>query len=206
MDIKSKNTRIPRQERGISTRNKIIEAAMAMFSEKGYYTTNSKEIAKAADVSIGSFYSYFQDKKVLFIEVLKLYFSKFNEVLDGRLSSIAINENQGKEYFIREIITGILSAHNVFTQFHNELVIMQFSDNEVKKLIEEEEIKNIKSVRSFLMANKDIIKIKDSEAAAVIINRTVHSVVDVIIFSKPLEEERIIKELTAMLCSYIFKL
>lgn len=204
MNIKNNSTRMPRQERSISTRNKIIEAAMAMFSEKGYYTTNSKEIAKAADVSIGSFYSYFPDKKALFIEVLKLYFSKFNEVLDDRLRSITINENQGKEYFIREIITGILSAHNVFTQFHNELVIMQFSDNEVKKLIEEEEIKNINTVRSFLKANKDIIKVNDQEAAAVVINRTVHSVVDIIIFSKPMEEERIINELTAMLSSYIF--
>ena len=51
-----------------------------------------------------------------------------------------------------------MSAHNVFNQFHNELVIMQFSDNEVKELIGEEEIKSINSVHSFLKVNKDIKK------------------------------------------------
>ena len=57
------NIRTPQQKRSEETRKRIIAAAERLFSEKGYYNTNSKEIAKAANVSIGSFYSYFKDKK-----------------------------------------------------------------------------------------------------------------------------------------------
>ena len=43
-------TRVPQQQRGIETRNRIIEAARVLFSRDGYNGTNAKEIiAKAAE-------------------------------------------------------------------------------------------------------------------------------------------------------------
>ncbi|MFD1909576.1 TetR/AcrR family transcriptional regulator [Paenibacillus rhizoplanae] len=51
--------RTPQQERSIRTKEAIIRAAMQLFSDKGFYQTNTKEIAAAAGVSTGSFYSYF---------------------------------------------------------------------------------------------------------------------------------------------------
>ena len=69
-----KNTiRQPRQERSIEKKNKIINAGYELFSEVGYYGTNTAEIAKRAGVSTGIVYGYFQDKRDILISVLEIY-------------------------------------------------------------------------------------------------------------------------------------
>ncbi len=42
------NIRVPQQERSIEKKNKIIQAGYQLFSEVGYYGTNTAEIAKRA--------------------------------------------------------------------------------------------------------------------------------------------------------------
>ena len=61
-------TRVPTQKRSIEKREKIIKAGFDLFCEKGYYKTNTAEIAKYAGVSTGALYSYFEDKRQIFIE------------------------------------------------------------------------------------------------------------------------------------------
>jgi len=68
--------RQPRQERSIEKKNRIIEAGYELFSEVGYYGTNTAEIAKRAGVSTGIVYGYFQDKRDILICVLEIYISK----------------------------------------------------------------------------------------------------------------------------------
>ena len=63
--------RNPRQERAIEKKNKIIDASYELFSEVGYYGTNTAEIAKRAGVSTGIVYGYFQDKRDILISVLE---------------------------------------------------------------------------------------------------------------------------------------
>ena len=57
------DTRIPVQKRSIEKRKRILEAGFQLFCEKGYYKTNTIEIARHAKVSTGTVYSYFKDKK-----------------------------------------------------------------------------------------------------------------------------------------------
>ena len=68
--------RKPQQERSIEKKNKIIEAGYQLFSEVGYYGTNTAEIAKRAGVSTGIVYGYFQDKRDILICVLEIYINK----------------------------------------------------------------------------------------------------------------------------------
>ena len=68
--MNEKETRIPKQKRSIEKKQRIKDAAMKLMSEKGYYKTSSNEIAKEAGVSIGTFYSYFADKKALYAELV----------------------------------------------------------------------------------------------------------------------------------------
>lgn len=52
-------------------RQKIIAAAEALFSERGYGNTKISEIAKKAGVGIGTFYRYFPDKEAILLELLE---------------------------------------------------------------------------------------------------------------------------------------
>lgn len=43
------------QQRTIESRKKLLKASYELFSEKGYYKTNTKEIVRRAGISIGNF-------------------------------------------------------------------------------------------------------------------------------------------------------
>ena len=68
--MSDKEIRVPKQKRSIEKKQRIKDAAIKLMSEKGYHSTSSNEIAKEAGVSIGTFYSYYKDKKDLYKELV----------------------------------------------------------------------------------------------------------------------------------------
>ncbi|GEM_PF-1264654 len=81
------------------TRQKIINAARSLFSEKGYRGTTTAGIAKKAGVSEVTLYRHFQTKKDLFRTCLEL---PVDEVLNRDLSSIM--EAQSLEEFVEAVL------------------------------------------------------------------------------------------------------
>ena len=63
-------TRAVRKER---RRDSILEAARAVFAEKGYHRASVADVITAADIARGTFYLYFDSKRALFDEVLELF-------------------------------------------------------------------------------------------------------------------------------------
>lgn len=51
--------------RRINSRAKIIQTALALFSKQGFEKTSIREIAKAANISLGLLYNYFDSKEGL---------------------------------------------------------------------------------------------------------------------------------------------
>lgn len=83
----AESIREPKQKRSIEKKERIIKAGYALFAEKGYFNTNTAEIAKAAGVSTGIVYGYFHDKRDILLEALDIYirivFGPVFELLDG---------------------------------------------------------------------------------------------------------------------------
>lgn len=52
--------------KGRRTRAQLLTAAEAVFSDVGFHTARIQDIAKAAGVSHGTFYTYFESKEVIF--------------------------------------------------------------------------------------------------------------------------------------------
>lgn len=50
-------------------KQKIVDTARALFSEKGYAGTGLREIAEKAGVSLGNIYNYFKNKEEIFSEI-----------------------------------------------------------------------------------------------------------------------------------------
>jgi len=204
-DMSGKNTiRIPKQERSRETKLSIINAGLKLFSEKGFYKTNSKEIAREAGVSIGSFYMYFTDKKALFREVLVDYHRKIKNVVE----TIEIQKfaQTGKvKAFLHYLINKLIEAHNIYPQFHQEVSVMAQSDPNISKIIENSKRESIEITKAMLFAWKDTLRIKDIDAAAILVQTSTEELVHTLMFSKcKVSGERIINELTEMLFRYLF--
>lgn len=75
----SEIVRKPKQTRSIETKKRIVEAGYDLFAAKGYFNTNTAEIAKHAGVSTGIVYGYFRDKRDILLEVLDIYVNKVFE-------------------------------------------------------------------------------------------------------------------------------
>lgn len=73
--------RKPATARGAKTRAKILRAAEAVFAEKGYEHGSIAEVAKEAQVALGTFYIYFPDKKSAFTELVDELGRKLRESL-----------------------------------------------------------------------------------------------------------------------------
>lgn len=81
-------TRDPIQKRSIEKKRKILEAGFKLFCENGYYKTNTIEIAKHAGVSIGALYSYFEDKRQIYMETFEQYLNSISKSLFQKLDEI----------------------------------------------------------------------------------------------------------------------
>lgn len=65
-----------------STRERILDASLNIFSRKGYYDTRLDEIAKESATSKGSIYFHFPNKEKLFIALV----DQFSDLLERRVT------------------------------------------------------------------------------------------------------------------------
>src|SRR5918995_3666716 len=70
-----------RERKKQRTREQIIEAAMALFAERGYHATTIPDIAAAADVAPRTFFSHFPSKEAV-------VFHNVDRDLDGLRSAL----------------------------------------------------------------------------------------------------------------------
>jgi TetR/AcrR family transcriptional repressor of nem operon len=68
-----------------SHRQKILTEGFNLVHERGYGETSIRDIVKAAGVPQGSFTNHFASKEQFGLEVLDLYFSKIQSVIDQTL-------------------------------------------------------------------------------------------------------------------------
>ncbi len=60
-------------ERSERSRTAILDAALELFSHRGYGATSIRDIAGAAGVSTGSVYHHFEDKEAIFLALLEQF-------------------------------------------------------------------------------------------------------------------------------------
>lgn len=63
--------RQPRTPRGEATRQKLLDAAEALFGQSGFHSTSVTDITRRAGVAQGTFYLYFASKEEVFAELIR---------------------------------------------------------------------------------------------------------------------------------------
>ncbi|MDR3097562.1 MAG: TetR/AcrR family transcriptional regulator [Paraburkholderia sp.] len=67
----TKRTRLTREQSRDQTRERLLDAAQAMFMRKGFVGASVEDIAQAAGYTRGAFYSNFHSKPELLVELLR---------------------------------------------------------------------------------------------------------------------------------------
>jgi AcrR family transcriptional regulator len=123
-------TRIPQQKRSIEKKKRILDAAFEVFGRQGYNNSSTLDIARAAGISVGTLYSYFKDKKGLFLECFKIYSDNVQERLlqgyDLRPESSALD-------VIEKTIDILIEVNNVCQSFHDEVLSLMYLDEDVRR-------------------------------------------------------------------------
>jgi AcrR family transcriptional regulator len=77
------------QRRKEKTRQDLLLAARKVLAEKGYYGSKIADIAKAADIGVGTFYLYFPTKDALFLELVEDTARHLKNAIDMARATVA---------------------------------------------------------------------------------------------------------------------
>lgn len=143
--------REPIQKRSIEKKQKIIQAGFELICKKGYYNTNTAEIAKAAGVSTGIVYNYFKDKHDILIEGIKIYANDiFYPMLN--ISQRKFDKNN-LDKTLRQMIDTFIENHKLSQSAHEEITAMTHSDKEIANFFHEHEIEMTNTIVDLLVTN-----------------------------------------------------
>ncbi|MCM1259118.1 MAG: TetR/AcrR family transcriptional regulator [Roseburia sp.] len=101
-----------RKEQKEARRLQIIQAALDLFLERGYYGTKTSQISKRAGISEGLLFHYFPTKEKLLEELI-------NIGLEGMCMPMQIDAENGLDYFYQ-------FTKRLFSQGENLLIAKMF--------------------------------------------------------------------------------
>ena len=93
-----------RQIRAAETRKRIILAAKKLITENGFENVSIEDIAKEAEVSTGSFYTYFKKKEDIIEELNQANFYRLAEITN-EMTDKGFDERL--KYYCREFLAEI---------------------------------------------------------------------------------------------------
>lgn len=128
--------RQPKQARSIEKKRKIIDASYQLFSEVGYFGTNTAQIAKRAGVSTGIVYGYFRDKRDILICVLDEYINNVASPIFAVFDNVT--QLNYKE-LVPKILEEAIEAHKKNSKIHEVLHSLTPVDDLVRKAFIDQE-------------------------------------------------------------------
>lgn len=126
-----KKIRQPKQDRAKDKKKKIIEAAYDIFSEVGFYNTNTTDIAKKAGVSTGIVYGYFSDKRDILLYVIDIYIEKVSEPFKKYVSKITAPLDFNN--VVTDLLNLTMETHKSNANIHNILHSLAVTDTEINQ-------------------------------------------------------------------------
>ncbi len=107
------------QEMRDQSKGKILQSALALFANKGYFSTTIAQLAKQAKVSKGLIYNYFTGKEDILKELVQLGFEEIDRV---SVESESINDPVEKLRRQLDLFAELLSDNEVFWKLYTHLL------------------------------------------------------------------------------------
>lgn len=136
-------------------KQRIMEAALKIFAQRGYDATTMETIGKSLGVSEGAIYAYFDNKRELFKAILEWSRNRFE-----RMASLSYETKEPLEVFLKSVVDMISDSYEslgdlaivsgLFLEFYAEAA----RDRQLKKIMRDEFDKDRETIENFLKAIK----------------------------------------------------
>jgi len=103
----------------IEPKQRILEAAISLFAQKGFASVGVREIAKEANVNIAMISYYFEGKVGILKSVLEEFFDRYSQMLKD-----AVDEGKSTEEAVRRLIGHMVD----FVRENTELALVAYNE------------------------------------------------------------------------------
>lgn len=120
----------PIRKKAVATRQKLLEATFEQIALHGYHNITVDKIANAADVSTGTAYRYFKNKKEMLIAAIEYYYGNIQEFSNTPDNTLAAFDNL--EDMLSYTLEQFYRIHKKYYEIHEELESLRHIDPEIK--------------------------------------------------------------------------
>jgi len=188
--------------RALRTRSALVRAARQLFETNGYLDTNVSDIAQAARVAHGTFYTYFSSKEEIFHEVAKELNAEFMAVANAEPAlpegaNLRARIERGNRGYLRayELLAPMLAVLEQVATFNPRLAEIRRSSRRV--WVE----RGARSLRRWQERGLIDPAIDVDYAASALGSMVDRSAYVWIVLGEPYEFERAAEQLTRLYCN-----
>ncbi len=114
-------TKTKRENKKIIKRERILEAAAQLFSQKNYHEVMMDDVAGLVSVAKGTVYNYFGSKEELYFSIMRLRMEKLTISLQDKIKS-ETNTINSLRSFILHIYMFMMKYKNFFLMYQREFL------------------------------------------------------------------------------------
>jgi AcrR family transcriptional regulator len=126
----------PQQERSRRKREALLRAALALFAQQGYDQTSIEEIARSAEVAVGSFYQHFSSKRQILLVLMDRLLQEVSELAWEANSGAPADIRDGIARLIRQALTVDWAYAGAYRAWHEAAM----RDRELQELHQQIEV------------------------------------------------------------------
>jgi AcrR family transcriptional regulator len=204
MGENEREIRTPSQKRSIAKKNAVVATAKEMFLEKGYVAVNTNEIAKKAGVSVGTLYSYFKDKREIFLHIMEDCNADFRAICEKNRT--AFDANDDPRITLMRFLDTMMSALSVYgSLFHEYHTHVANSVEEKRAFFAGQNQIMFEIFMGLIDSWSGKLRVTDKQVATLMILEWAFTIVDLIAENRhPVPPEVLKHELLDTVCRYLF--
>jgi AcrR family transcriptional regulator len=193
--------RKPHQARSQERVNRILDVAEALFVARGYAATTTNEIAKQAQVPIGSLYQFFSDKKAI-VQALTM---RYNQLFHERLALLSATEitKLPLSTYVEQLIDITAQFFGDYPGYYAIFMEVQGSVPEVQEVEDTADAKLITDLATSLAQRDTGIDAEDYEIVAFVLVKAIGPLVWLSLGQEEAFQQRLILEAKRLAFSYL---
>jgi AcrR family transcriptional regulator len=120
---------------GTSTKEKLLEAALDLVSQKGYSATSVDEIAESIGIKGPNIYKYFKGKEALLYAITDYSVTKYKEKMSMNIdiSKLVHNKEELREFSLNQIKYTL--TNNDIIRLRKMYTLEQFRDEHMRSMM-----------------------------------------------------------------------